>query len=112
MKKILPIILFGISIFIFGSCKGHSHDHDGADHTHEESVDKSGPEYTSAYICPMHCKGSGADGEGKCPVCKMDYVVNKDLNKDGDDHDHDHDHDGHSHDGDGHNHDHDHDHDH
>lgn len=39
-----------------------------------EKVDMSGPEYTSAYVCPMHCEGSGSDQPGKCPVCGMDYV--------------------------------------
>ncbi len=38
--------------------------------------DKSGPEYTSAYVCPMHCPGSGSDSPGKCPKCGMDYVAN------------------------------------
>ncbi len=37
---------------------------------------KSGPEYTSAYVCPMHCKGSGSNQPGKCPVCGMEYVAN------------------------------------
>lgn len=39
--------------------------------------EKAGPEYTSKYICPMHCKGSGSDTTGVCPKCGMDYVVNK-----------------------------------
>jgi len=81
-----------------------------------EQVDKTGKEYASAYVCPMHCKGSGSDKAGKCPVCKMDYVVNKDhkghSNHDGHNHDghdhsgHDHsNHDGHDHGNhDGHNH--------
>jgi hypothetical protein len=56
--------------------------HDHGDHDHAEppapadEVDKTGPEYTSAYICPMHCKGSGSDKPGKCPACGMDYVAN------------------------------------
>ncbi len=37
---------------------------------------EQGPEYTSAYICPMHCTGSGSDQAGVCPVCGMDYVAN------------------------------------
>ncbi len=37
-----------------------------------------GPEYTSAYVCPMHCDGSGSAEMGTCPVCKMDYVANAD----------------------------------
>ena len=40
-----------------------------------------GPEYTFAYICPMHCEGSGSAEMGTCPVCKMDYVVNEDKSK-------------------------------
>jgi len=48
------------------------------DNQHEQTeVDKSGPEYTSQYICPMHCEGSGSTEEGVCPVCGMDYVKNK-----------------------------------
>lgn len=35
-----------------------------------------GIEYTSAYICPMHCEGSGSVMPGTCPVCGMDYVKN------------------------------------
>lgn len=86
-----------------------------SDNTEASVADQKGPEYTSAYICPMHCKGSGSDAEGKCPTCKMDYVANKDHemhhDHDGHDHDgHDHDHDGDDHDHDGHDHDgHDHD---
>ena len=30
--------------------------------------------YTSAYVCPMHCKDSGSNKAGICPVCEMDYV--------------------------------------
>jgi hypothetical protein len=41
--------------------------------------DGQGPEYTSAYICPMHCEGSGSSEPGTCPVCGMDYVKNPDL---------------------------------
>ncbi|HHG84171.1 MAG TPA: hypothetical protein ENJ82_05415, partial [Bacteroidetes bacterium] len=37
--------------------------------TAKEVVDKSGKEYTSAFVCPMHCEGSGSDVAGKCPVC-------------------------------------------
>ena len=45
----------------------------------KETVDKTSKEYASAYICPMHCEGSGSHEPGKCPVCKMDYVKNKDY---------------------------------
>lgn len=38
---------------------------------------QQGKEYTSAYVCPMYCEGSGSDEAGKCPVCGMDYVKNE-----------------------------------
>ncbi len=61
-----------------GGGSDHSHDgHDHNGHDHDgttEMVHGEGPEYTSAYVCPMHCEGSGSDTAGKCPVCEMDYV--------------------------------------
>lgn len=44
-----------------------------------EAVAGKGAEFTSAYVCPMHCKGSGSDKAGKCPACDMDYVANTDA---------------------------------
>ena len=76
-------------------------------HEKIEIIDKSGPEYTSTYVCPMHCDGSGSNTSGKCPVCTMAYVENKDRGHEGHNHDgHDHgNHDGHDHSNhDGHNH--------
>ena len=58
------------------------------------ATDKQGKEYTSAYVCPMHCTDSGSAEEGKCPVCGMDYVKNKDHKADGHQHE---DHSGHEH---------------
>lgn len=43
-----------------------------------EIAEKMGAEYTSAYVCPMHCEGSGSDMKGNCPTCGMDYVENED----------------------------------
>lgn len=34
-----------------------------------------GKEHNSAYVCPMHCEGSGSDAAGDCPVCGMAYVA-------------------------------------
>ncbi len=96
MKNILLISSISL-FFVIGMTLTSCHDHKHG----------SGTEYTSAYICPMHCKGSGSAEAGKCPVCKMDYVKNTKAK----DHDHDthleHDHDGHDddgHDDDGHDH--------
>lgn len=53
--------------------------------------EEQGKEYTSTYVCPMHCEGSGSEEAGTCPVCGMDYVKNEDNTTDG------HSHDGHDH---------------
>lgn len=52
-----------------------------ADQQTEEGTEQAeqGKEYTSKYICPMHCEGSGSEEPGKCPVCGMDYVLNEDI---------------------------------
>ena len=92
LKLILPLFLFAMATLVFacgdGAAKG------------DATKTEQGKEYTSAYICPMHCEGSGSDAAGTCPVCKMDYVANEKAAKTDADahHGHDHsDHDGHSH---------------
>ena len=36
-----------------------------------------GVEYTSHYVCPNYCKGSGSETDGgTCPVCSSAYVHN------------------------------------
>ena len=88
--KVLKTTLTVLAIAILGlttySCKG---DNKAQDKTTQEG--KQGKEYTSAYICPMHCEGSGSDKAGDCPVCGMAYEKNKDHKSDG------HDHSGHNH---------------
>ncbi|GAB5551757.1 MAG: hypothetical protein Sapg2KO_13480 [Saprospiraceae bacterium] len=37
-----------------------------------------GKEHNSAYVCPMHCEGSGSDAAGECPTCGMAYVALED----------------------------------
>jgi uncharacterized paraquat-inducible protein A len=44
--------------------------------TRIEDNQELGKEYTSAYICPNHCKGSGSDKEGECPKCGMELMEN------------------------------------
>lgn len=43
----------------------------------KDNSTKTGIEYTSKYICPMHCEGSGSAEAGQCPVCGMDYKLNE-----------------------------------
>lgn len=69
-----------------------SHDHDGHDHDTDHQEEAAAPaesahgataEFTSAYVCPMHCEGSGSDQAGQCPACEMDYVALEEHLKDG-----------------------------
>ena len=125
MKRTIINLFFALAFLsgmaLITSCGGDSHDADhaeqhenGEDHDHaeadedhghehaegEEEVDKTGPEYTSAYVCPMHCDGSGSEEAGKCPVCGMEYVASADApghDEDGEEHHHDGDGDDHDH---------------
>ena len=67
--KIFKILLlstaFLVSGIAFSSCGSGN-----------AAADKQGKEYTSEYVCPMHCADSGSKAAGKCPVCGMDYVKN------------------------------------
>jgi rubrerythrin len=64
---------------------------DHSEHTMQmDALVKEGPEYTSKYVCPMHCEGSGSDTEGKCPVCGMTYVLNENYTEEGNHSEHNH----------------------
>lgn len=114
MKPIFNIMLLVCTVLWIGSMASCKHEHGPHTHTHnpDGSIDKSGPEWTSDYVCPMHCKGSGDSKKGTCPVCNMKLVKNKDKKSTGHEghdhsgHDHDHSGHGHSHDHSGHDHDH------
>lgn len=82
MKKLIQA--FGISLLLFVglfffSCSGG----DSSNNANTSEPHGTNATYTSAYVCPMHCKDSGSDKEGKCPVCGMDYVKNSEHTKDG-----------------------------
>ena len=102
-KLILAVMAFALVSFTIVSCGNKKKaDKENVEASTDADADKQGKEYTSAYICPMHCKDSGSDKPGTCPVCGMDYKKNEDHKSDGHDHD-SHDHDGEDHSG--HNHD-------
>lgn len=97
-QKMKSFKMFFLGIALAGAmaaCGGNSHNHEGheqegaaTEETTEAAkpdAEKQGKEYTSAYVCPMHCEGSGSDQAGTCPVCGMDYVAQADL-KDGHSH--------------------------
>lgn len=94
MRKLVFMFLIGMSLLIFNACGGQTQQSseamDHAEATEQTSdttaVHGKGKEYTSAYVCPMHCAGSGSEEPGKCPVCGMDYVAQNDHVKDGHSH--------------------------
>jgi hypothetical protein len=64
---------------MFASCNSNPSNSAPTEQTEQAeqaTPDMQGKEYASAYICPMHCPGSGSDQPGKCPECGMDYVAN------------------------------------
>ncbi len=76
LKSILAIFMIFAACCIFVSCEGEPKA--PAKAKIERATDKTGKEYTSRWICPMHCKGSGSEERGqKCPACEMDLVDNK-----------------------------------
>jgi len=90
MKSIMKLSLLVCTLFLLCTVTSCKHEHGPDTHTHnaDGTIDKSGPEWTSDYVCPMHCKGSGSNAEGTCPVCKMKLVKNKDKAVDHSGHDH------------------------
>ncbi|MBN2891481.1 MAG: hypothetical protein JXL97_06425 [Bacteroidales bacterium] len=86
MNKLFSILFISI-FFVFVSCKNDNTENQ-SDTTLIEVKDTTsvnpnevtlGKEYTSKYICPNHCKGSGSEEAGVCPVCGMDYIENFDY---------------------------------
>jgi hypothetical protein len=76
--KSLGILTLFFSMVLFVIACGGNAGQDGAENNASETTEAAhgeGKEYTSTYVCPMHCDGSGSDEAGKCPVCGMDYVA-------------------------------------
>ena len=80
-KWVSALFIAGFCLILWG-CGGGGHDHETHTreaHSHTEVAADStqlGPEYTSKYVCTMHCEGSGGEEPGKCPVCGMAYIWN------------------------------------
>ena len=85
MKKLIQLIgitlLLFIGLFMFSCGNG-----DASKKTNTSEPHGTNTAYTSAYVCPMHCKDSGSDNAGTCPECGMDYVKLEDHTKDGHNH--------------------------
>ncbi|MBK8492147.1 MAG: hypothetical protein IPL49_15000 [Saprospirales bacterium] len=98
LRILIPSLALGL-VLSLGSCSGgekpHTHDESGHAQNAPENTGAAseaalplephgeGPEYNSAYVCPMHCAGSGSDQPGVCPACGMDYVANAEHTSDG-----------------------------
>ncbi|BDS09436.1 heavy metal-binding domain-containing protein [Aureispira anguillae] len=78
MKSIYKILSLAVLLFALNAC---AFEVDSSEHKTDQ-VEQTGKEYTAAYICPMHCEGSGSEKEGACPICGMDYVKNEQHNHD------------------------------
>ncbi len=85
MKKIILSILTIATLGLAACGSDHQHDHGNAA-PGEAKTHGISKEYTSAFICPMHCEGSGSDQAGTCPACGMDYVAQAEHVKDGHNH--------------------------
>ncbi|MDX1476437.1 MAG: heavy metal-binding domain-containing protein [Saprospiraceae bacterium] len=86
LSMLALLLAAGMWIASCGQSESHdSHSHeDGTEHSHDASeAHGEGAAFTSAYVCPMHCEGSGSDEPGTCPACGMDYVAHADHVKDG-----------------------------
>ncbi len=82
MKKLIFALFVGLALQITACGGKHGETQNSGAQQEAPAQDQSGPEYTSAYICPMYCPGSGSDQPGKCPKCGMDYVKNEKAGKD------------------------------
>ena len=82
LKTIVPIIFFAL-ILSMASCKDKVQERNKKEGVKTEEITEQSKAYTSAYVCPMHCEGSGSEEEGSCPKCGMTYVINTDHTADG-----------------------------
>ena len=73
VKSILGVLVLGLLLTTV-SCKDAKKE-ENTTKTEQTVTEKD--EFTSAYVCPMHCDGSGSDKVGDCPTCGMDYVKNE-----------------------------------
>jgi hypothetical protein len=85
----LFVLVFGLGL-LMTSCSGSDSQSNNSDDQQEEMMHEDqghhdgttsasyshgeGKEYTSAYVCPMHCPESGSEEAGNCPKCGMAYV--------------------------------------
>lgn len=74
LKIVLTLMIFSLLTLGIYSCGDGKKTDSKTEQT--EDATKQGKEYTSDYICPMHCEGSGSEKPGECRVCGMKYKKN------------------------------------
>jgi hypothetical protein len=87
----MKYIAYFLVVSLFVACAGSSNEQGSSSETATQdnqeqpstgsNAAQSGPEYTSHYVCPDHCSGSGGNEQGKCPVCGKDYIHNDAFHK-------------------------------
>ena len=82
MKLLAGTFLVALLLFTV-SCREKAEKTAEPEAVEAQTSEKQGKEYDSAYVCPMHCEGSGSETEGNCPSCGMAYVANEEHTKDG-----------------------------
>jgi len=82
IKTITAVIFLALTLSMV-SCKDKVQEGNKNEGVIAEEIAEQGNEYTSTYVCPMHCEDSGSEEEGSCPKCGMTYVVNTEHTADG-----------------------------
>ena len=79
--KLILVAMVVIAAVTMVSCKETKEETNTE--TKVETTAKQGKEYTSAYVCPMHCENSGSEKAGNCGACGMGLAKNEDHNANG-----------------------------
>ncbi|MTB50405.1 heavy metal-binding domain-containing protein [Lewinella sp. W8] len=82
-KSMTALMLVLSFTFAFTACGDSAATTDTATETTTVAPHGEGKEHTSAYVCPMHCDGSGSDKPGECPVCGMTYAKQEEHTENG-----------------------------
>jgi len=69
-KILMALLIAGT----FSACGNKEHKQE---QTNTQNAVVTATNTTDKYVCPMNCEGSGSDQPGKCPVCGMDLVLNR-----------------------------------
>jgi len=79
-KIILFLLAFSAGALTMVSCESTEKEQSEETTTEADNSEAKADDYayTAAYVCPMHCEGSGSSEMGTCPACGMDYIARAD----------------------------------